>query len=46
MKTGWVKWALVGLGIALAVWGLVDGQATAMLRKAIYICLECMGLGA
>ena len=46
MKTGWVKWALLGLGIGLMICGAATGQAAATLRKAIYICLECMGLGA
>ena len=42
----WVKWALLGLGIGLILWGAIVGQAMDTLRKAIYICLECMGLGA
>ncbi len=46
MKTGWIKWALLGLGIGLMICGAATGQAAATLRKAIYICLECMGLGA
>ena len=46
MNTGWVKWALLGLGIGLVICGAATGQAAATLRKAIYICLECMGLGA
>ena len=41
----WVKWALLGLGIGLVIYGAATGQALATLRKAIYICLECMGLG-
>ena len=41
----WTKWALLGLGIGLVIYGAATGQATATLRKAIYICLECMGLG-
>ena len=41
----WLKWALLGLGIGLVVYGAILGQAMATLRKAIYICLECMGLG-
>ena len=46
MKGGrWIKWALLGLGIALVIWGAATGQAEATLRRAIYICLECMGLG-
>ena len=47
MKGGrWIKWALLGLGIGLVIWGAASGQALGTLRKAIYICLECMGLGA
>lgn len=46
MKTNWVKWALLGLGIGLVVYGAAMGQTGETLRKAIYICLECMGLGA
>lgn len=46
MRTGrWLKWALLGLGIGMVIYGAAMGQATATLRKAIYICLECMGLG-
>ena len=46
MRSGrWVKWALLGLGIGLVIWGAVTGQALGTLRKAIFICLECMGLG-
>ena len=44
--TRWVTWALLGLGIGLILWGAASGQALGTLRKAIYICLECMGLGA
>ena len=46
MRSGWIKWALLGLGILLADWGWLGGEAGVMMRKAIYICLECMGLGA
>ena len=42
----WIKWALLGLGIGLMIWGWLGGEARVMMRKAIYICLECMGLGA
>lgn len=31
---------------ALLIWiGLQNGQAEAVLRKAIRICLECIGIG-
>ena len=46
MKGAWVKWTLLGLGIGLMIYGAATGQAMATLRKAIYLCLECMGLGA
>jgi len=42
----WLKWALLGLAIGLIAGGAAAGQAAAILRKAILICLECMGLGA
>ena len=42
----WLKWALLGLAILLVIWGWLGGEAAVMMRKAIYICLECMGLGA
>ncbi len=46
MRSGrWVKWALLGLGIALVTYGAVTGQARGTLSKAIRACLECMGLG-
>ena len=46
MKSGrWLKWALLGLGTGMVIYGVATGQATATLRKAILICLECMGLG-
>lgn len=42
----WLKWSLLGLAIGLIAGGAAAGQAAATLRKAILICLECMGLGA
>lgn len=40
------KWVLLGLAIGLILWGAVAGQAMSTLRRAIRICLKCMGLGA
>ena len=45
MKSGWIKWALLGLGTGLIVWGAATGQAAATLHKAIRICRECIGIG-
>lgn len=36
---------LIGLSILLLVTGLLDKQNQGVLRKAIYICLECIGIG-
>jgi len=38
----------IGLGalaLTALVLGIVFDQHTAVLRKAIYVCLECIGLG-
>lgn len=40
-----IRIALVAVGAALLVLGFVTGQAQEVLRKAIYICLECVGIG-
>ena len=44
-RSGWIKWTLLGLAAGLIVCGAVKGQALGTMRKAIFICLECMGLG-
>ena len=44
-RAEWVKWALLALAIGCIVFGAAAGQAAGTFRKAIYICLECMGLG-
>lgn len=33
------------LGAALVVIGILGDELTMILRKAIYICLECIGIG-
>lgn len=37
--------ALILLAAALVAYGLLDGEHLAVLNKAIFICLECIGLG-
>ena len=33
------------LGIAFAVYGLSRGEAAAVLKKAVSLCFQCIGLG-
>lgn len=36
---------LICAGAAMIVLGILSGELTVILRKAIYICLECIGIG-
>ncbi|MBQ4167685.1 MAG: thioredoxin [Clostridia bacterium] len=36
---------LVLIGAGCIVYGVTDGEAGAVLRKAISICMECIGIG-
>ncbi len=36
---------LILIGIGFMIYGTVDGEAGAVLRKAVAICMECIGLG-
>ena len=40
-----LRWALLGLAIAIAVYGFFAGGTNDVLTKAINICTECVGLG-
>lgn len=37
--------ALAAVGAAFLCIGVASGQATAVLHKAIRICLDCIGIG-
>lgn len=37
--------ALLGLGVALVATGIILGDAMDIYRKAIFICMECIGIG-
>jgi len=36
---------LLCLGVMLIAAGILSGELSMILRKAIYICLECIGIG-
>lgn len=36
---------LILIGIGFVVYGATDGEAGAVMRKAVAICMECIGLG-
>jgi hypothetical protein len=36
---------LLGAGVLLVVIGILASDVIVVLRKAIYICLECIGIG-
>lgn len=42
---GYVRWAILGLAIALFVYGFFAGGTKDVLTKAVNLCTECIGLG-
>ncbi|MGI6700493.1 MAG: CD1871A family CXXC motif-containing protein [Christensenellales bacterium] len=40
-----LRWLLVALSLGLIVYGIYSGEVNIVLRKAIYMCLECIGIG-
>lgn len=40
-----LAWAFAGLGLAFLCIGMARGENTVILRKAINICMECIGIG-
>lgn len=40
-----VPCVILAVGIAFVVLGIADSECAAVLKKAINICLECIGLG-
>jgi len=37
--------AVLAIGITMMVAGLIRGESFDILRKAIIVCLECIGIG-
>lgn len=48
MTLAWKRalpFTLLVIGAAMIALGVARGEAAAVLRKAVMICLECIGLG-
>lgn len=40
-----LPWALLALGCALVAWGVARAEPGIILKKAVRVCLECIGIG-
>lgn len=40
-----VQSALIALGIGMLILGIYTDEVKTVLTKAVYICLECIGIG-
>ncbi len=40
-----LPWILLGAGLALCLIGVLTGDAAAVFKKAVTVCLECIGIG-
>lgn len=45
LRRNWPAVTLITLGLIFTVVGVWRGEAAVVLRKAIFICMECIGLG-
>lgn len=41
----WITAGLIVLALALTVTGTLRGEDTVVWRKAVNVCMECIGLG-
>lgn len=41
----WAAPALCALGLIMMAYGVINGESAIVLRKAVRICLECIGVG-
>lgn len=40
-----IPWSLLALGVIFVAIGVLLGENTVVWRKAVNICMECIGLG-
>lgn len=41
----WVGFCVMGLGLAFLIAGICRGEMDTVFKKAVNICLECIGIG-
>ena len=41
----WVTYVLLDLAIAMCAFGVIRGEWKDVMRKAVAICMECIGIG-
>lgn len=44
-KTLALRILLLGIAVAFIAIGIMRGDALAVFRKAVFICMECIGIG-
>ena len=44
-KTVLITWALLAVSIVLIVFGVLQGEPSAVLNKAVKVCMQCIGIG-
>ncbi len=44
-KNTWITTTLIALGAALMASGILRNELTDIYKKAVRICLECIGIG-